>query len=84
MVYARPTGVDRATARQAASEVVQGWEHLFNRISFDDYVFADKEESVVSGIRLRAWGRPITLDGVAHNKVSGVHRGTFIELVVEP
>lgn len=83
MVYARPPGVDRATARQAAAEVVQGWEHLFNRILFEDYVFADKEETVVSGIKLRAWGKPIVLDGVEHTKVTGVHRKTHIELTVE-
>lgn len=85
MVYGRPKGVDRATARRDVQEIIASWLDRFDRITFDDYVFEDAEEQVVKAVKLKAHGRPILLDGVEHHKITGITRaGTFVEVSIQP
>jgi hypothetical protein len=83
LVYARPRGVDRQTAREAAAEVIHAWEPWFSRLVFDDYLFADPDEQVVKGVRLRGRGKPVIVEGVEHKRIVGIHDKTFVELLLE-
>lgn len=83
LIYEKPTGVDRATARADAAEIINSWQDRFDRMTFDDYVFMDAEETLVKCVKIIAQGRPIEFDGKSFTKITGITRaGTFVEVSI--
>lgn len=79
MIQGRPKPVDRATARADAGELIRSWGDRFDRMVFDDYEFEDAEEQLVKTVKIKAYGAPISFDGVDHFKITGITKaGTFI------
>lgn len=84
MIRLRPSGVDRPTARQVASELIASWEGLFQRIVFDDYEFMPENETVVRKVKLKAKGNPVVIDGKEYRTLTSIRKNVFVELVIEP
>jgi hypothetical protein len=81
--------VDKKTARIAATAVMNSWDGIFRRIMIDHYV-EDPVKSDTDGkplvkcVKLIANGKPLTYDGVDHNRIWGIHNKTLIEVDIEP
>ena len=83
LIYEKPKGVDRATARADAAEIINTWQDRFDRLSFNEYVFMDPEETLVKVVKVNAYGRPIEFEGRKFDKITGITRaGTFVEVSI--
>lgn len=74
MVQHRHEAVDRKTARQAASRLVdrlEEWPEI-DRMVLDGYETDGEDDTRVRRVLIRAWGRPVEVEGVQYRTMLGM------------
>ena len=86
MIQHRHEAVDRTAARQAVSRIIdriEQWPEI-DRLVLDGYETDGEDDSRVRRAIIRAWGRPLEVEGTKYWKIIGLMKpNVLIEVRIE-